>query len=123
MYHSSRSVVLRYIYSKKQVGCIFLGLLNVSNRINWTSKRCKLFGTIIFQSPIVFHSKYKIMQFINTFWILFFLKFQRRLAMYLRNYSKKYCTETYVSPFLLYFTFCLLLVPLILIFIEKTFVK
>ena len=44
-----------------------------------------------------------------------------KFARYLRHYSKKYCTEMHVSPFLLYFPFTLFLVPLLIVFIEKAF--
>jgi hypothetical protein len=37
-------------------------------------------------------------------------------------YPKKYCTEIKVSPFLLYFPFCLFIVPLILVSVEKLFI-
>ena len=71
--------------------------------------------------------QYMVLLYINSsisyFNFYYIYQFQRRLAMYLRNYSKKYCTETNVSPFLLYYSFCLFLVPLILIFIEKTFIR
>jgi hypothetical protein len=41
---------------------------------------------------------------------------------YLRLYPKRYCTELKVSPFLLYFPFCLFIVPLILVTLEKVFI-
>ena len=37
-------------------------------------------------------------------------------------YPKVYCTETHIDPFLLYLPFTLLLVPIILTGIEKTYV-
>jgi hypothetical protein len=37
-------------------------------------------------------------------------------------YPKVYCTETMIEPFLLYLPFTLLLVPMLLTAIEKTFV-
>ena len=37
-------------------------------------------------------------------------------------YPKVYCTETLIDPFLLYLPFTLLLVPIILTGIEKTYV-
>lgn len=48
--------------------------------------------------------------------------FQPKFARYLRTYSKKYCTEMHVSPFLLYFPFTLFLIPLLIVFIEKFFI-
>ena len=38
------------------------------------------------------------------------------------GYTKKYCTETHLSPFLLYLPFSLLLAPLVLTAIEKVFI-
>ena len=49
----------------------------------------------------------------------FLFVFQIRYARFLRTYAKKYCTETTVSPFLIYFPFILFLVPSLIIFIEK----
>ena len=37
-------------------------------------------------------------------------------------YPKVYCTETLIDPFLLYLPFTLLLVPIVLTGIEKTYV-
>ena len=37
-------------------------------------------------------------------------------------YPKVYCTETMIEPFLLYLPFTLLLVPIVLTGIEKTYV-
>ena len=49
--------------------------------------------------------------------------FQPRYARILKSYSKKYCTEMHVSPFLLYFPFSLFLVPLLIVFIERVFIR
>ena len=46
---------------------------------------------------------------------------QRRFALYLRSFAKKYCAENYVSPFVLYLPFFLFLTPILLIFIDKSF--
>ncbi len=51
------------------------------------------------------------------------MPFQPRYARFLRSYSKKYCTEMHVSPFLLYFPFVLFLVPLTMVFTEKLFIR
>lgn len=45
-----------------------------------------------------------------------------KYSRYMRTYSKKYCTEMHVSPFLLYFPFTLFLIPLVIVFIEKCFI-
>ena len=49
--------------------------------------------------------------------------FQPRYARFLRSYSKKYCTEMHVSPFLLYFPFSMFLVPLVVVFVERLFIR
>lgn len=49
--------------------------------------------------------------------------FQPRYARFLRSYAKKYCTEMNVSPFLRYLPFSLFLVPLIIVFVEKFFIR
>jgi len=41
---------------------------------------------------------------------------------YVQSYAKKYCTETHLSPFLLYLPFTLLLAPLALTACEKIFI-
>jgi hypothetical protein len=41
----------------------------------------------------------------------------------MQGFAKKYCTETHLSPFLLYLPFTLLLAPLILTAIEKIFIR
>ena len=46
---------------------------------------------------------------------------QRRMALYLRSFAKKYCAENVVSPFVLYLPFCLFLTPILLILIERGF--
>ena len=51
--------------------------------------------------------------------LTFLFVFQIRYARFLRTYAKTYCTETTVSPFLIYFPFILFLVPSLIIFIEK----
>ena len=48
---------------------------------------------------------------------------QIRYARFLRTYAKSYCTETTVSPFLIYFPFILFLVPTLIIFIEKGLIR
>ena len=53
----------------------------------------------------------------------FYLILQRRLALYLRSFAKKFCTEHYVSPFILYLPFCLLLAPMVLVLMEKALSK
>ena len=49
--------------------------------------------------------------------------FQSGYARFLRSYAKKYCTEIHLSPFLLYLPFIMMLIPMILVAIDKLFVK
>ena len=42
---------------------------------------------------------------------------------YVQSYAKKYCSETHLSPFLLYLPFTLLLAPLTLTACEKIFTQ
>ena len=41
---------------------------------------------------------------------------------YVQSYAKKYCSETHISPFLLYLPFTLLLAPMALTACEKVFI-
>ena len=41
---------------------------------------------------------------------------------YVQSYAKKYCSETHISPFLLYLPFTLLLAPMALTACEKIFI-
>ena len=41
---------------------------------------------------------------------------------FVQSYAKKYCSEAYISPFLLYFPFTLLLAPMVLTACEKIFI-
>lgn len=49
--------------------------------------------------------------------------FQQSTARFLRSYANKYCTEVYVSPFLLYFSFIMMVIPMVLIMIERFFIR
>ena len=42
---------------------------------------------------------------------------------YVQSYAKKYCSETHLSPFLLYLPFTLLLAPMALTACEKVFIR
>ena len=42
---------------------------------------------------------------------------------YVQSYAKKYCSETHLSPFLLYLPFTLLLAPMALTACEKVFIS
>ena len=41
---------------------------------------------------------------------------------FVQSYAKKYCSETHISPFLLYFPFTLLIAPMALTACEKIFI-
>lgn len=45
-----------------------------------------------------------------------------KYARLLRGYAKKYCTEMYVSPFLLYYPFIMMIIPMVLVCIERFFI-
>ena len=55
--------------------------------------------------------------------LLIAYSFQGIYAKMLRSYSKKYCTEIYLSPFLLYLPIVMMSIPMVLIMIDKFFIK